>query len=215
MCGRYSNHVKAMLDWSALLGEWPEEILESHNIAPGQMIAGFTAQGGYAMRWGLIPSWSDDTSGKYSTFNARAETVTSKPAYRGAWRHGNRCLLPALGYYEWQSGPNGKQPFFIRNEKLQPLLFAGLYEPAREGGIPLSCTMLTRAAREDLAEIHSRMPVMFSIEQGQHWLQADQDQAAAMVGQLTELPINSYPVSKRVNYASNEGDDLIVPLELS
>lgn len=212
MCGRYSNHVKAMLDWSALLGDWPEEIPESHNIAPGQMVAGFTANGGHAMCWGLIPAWSDDTSGKYSTFNARVETVASKPAYRGAWRHGNRCLLPALGYYEWQKQTAGKQPFFIRSEAGQPLLFAGLYEPGRNDSIPMSCTMLTCAAREDLAAIHPRMPVLFDIEQGRDWLRADLAQAAGMIGQSTGLAIESYAVDTRVNNARNDGDDLIEPL---
>ena len=57
MCGRYSNHVKSMLDWSALLGDWPEQVSESHNIAPGQLIASFTGEGGRALRWGLIPPW--------------------------------------------------------------------------------------------------------------------------------------------------------------
>jgi len=212
VCGRYSNHVKAMLDWSALLGDWPEDVPESHNIAPGQMIAGFTLDGGHAMRWGLIPGWSDDTSGKYSTFNARIETVASKPAYRGAWRHANRCLLPALGYYEWQKQPAGKQPYFICSDEKQPILFAGLYEPARNIEIPMSCTMLTCAAREDLASIHPRMPIMFTIEQGKDWLQMDLGQAAEMIRQVTELPIQSYAVSTRVNNASNEGPDLIVPL---
>ncbi len=213
MCGRYSNHVKSMLDWSALLGKWPDEVPESHNVAPGQMVAGFTLDGGHAMRWGLIPAWSEDTSGKYSTFNARVETVTSKPAYRGAWRHANRCLLPALGYYEWQQQPSGKQPYFIRSTDGQPLLFAGLYEPGRGTAIPMSCTLLTCAARQDLAALHPRMPLMFSVEQGKSWLQADPVQAGEMMAQISGLAITTYAVSKRVNNARNAGDDLIQPLD--
>jgi putative SOS response-associated peptidase YedK len=201
-----------MLDWSALLGEWPDGVPESHNVAPGQMVAGFTLDGGHAMRWGLIPAWSDDFSGKYSTFNARVETVTTKPAYRGAWRHANRCLLPALGYYEWQQQPSGKQPHFIRSTDGQPLLFAGLYEPARGADIPMSCTMLTCAARQDLAALHPRMPLMFSIQQGQSWLQADAEEAGRMLDEITHLGITTYAVSKRVNYSRNDGNDLIEPL---
>lgn len=215
MCGRYSNHVKAMLDWSSLLGDWPEEVPESHNIAPGQMVVGFTANGGHAMRWGLIPGWADGDSGKYSTFNARIETVASKPAYRNAWRHANRCLLPALGYYEWQARADGKQPYFIHRDDEQPLLFAGLFEPARnDSGIPMSCTMLTCAARKDLAHIHPRMPIMVSLEQGRDWLAAESEQAAAILERPLELPVESYAVSKRVNNARNEGADLIDPITL-
>jgi len=213
MCGRYSNHVKAMLDWSALLGDWPEEIPESHNIAPGQNIAGFTSSGGFAMRWGLIPSWSDDLSGKYSTFNARIETVAQKPAYRHAWRASQRCLIPALGYYEWQKSATGKQPFFIYYEDFQPLFFAGLYEPLREPDIPMSCTMLTRPAREDLIHIHPRMPVVVSLADVEPWLQGDENTAETLVTRVESLPLHGYPVSTRVNNARNEGDDLIQPLD--
>ncbi len=201
-----------MLDWSALLGEWPEEVSESHNIAPGQVVAGFSLDGAHAMRWGLIPAWSDDLSGKYSTFNARVETAAIKPAYRTAWRHGRRCLLPALGYYEWQRHPEGKRPYFIRHADARPLLFAGLYESARGTEIPMSCTILTCAARQDLASIHHRMPVMLSIEQGRTWLRAEMAESANILAQITGPDIASYEVSQRVNNARNDGDDLIVPL---
>ena len=58
------------------------------------------------MRWGLIPSWaqSDTKSLKigYSTFNARAEGIDTRPAFRAAWKAGQRCLVIADGYYEWR-----------------------------------------------------------------------------------------------------------------
>ena len=38
------------------------------------------------LRWGLIPSWADDPKIGYSTINARAETVATKPAFREAFR---------------------------------------------------------------------------------------------------------------------------------
>jgi putative SOS response-associated peptidase YedK len=63
------------------------------------------------MRWGLIPRWwskplKDLT---LSTFNARVETVTTKPFFREAFKR-SRCIIPASGYYEWQDTPAGKQP---------------------------------------------------------------------------------------------------------
>ena len=33
------------------------------------------------MRWGLIPSWAKDSKIGYSTFNARAESLTTRPAF--------------------------------------------------------------------------------------------------------------------------------------
>ena len=34
------------------------------------------------MRWGLLPHWAKDEKIAYSTFNARAEEFTSKPAFQ-------------------------------------------------------------------------------------------------------------------------------------
>jgi putative SOS response-associated peptidase YedK len=38
---------------------------------------------------------------KLATFNARAETVATKPMFRSAFKR-NRCLIPVSSYYEWQ-----------------------------------------------------------------------------------------------------------------
>jgi hypothetical protein len=58
------------------------------------------------MRWGLIPSWWSKPlkDMKLATFNARAETVATKPMFRSAFKR-NRCLIPVSGYYEWQDTP--------------------------------------------------------------------------------------------------------------
>jgi hypothetical protein len=40
------------------------------------------------MRWGLISSWAKDDKFGVSTFNARADTISAKPAFRGAWKTG-------------------------------------------------------------------------------------------------------------------------------
>jgi putative SOS response-associated peptidase YedK len=45
------------------------------------------------MRWGLLPHWAKDEKVGYSTFNARAEEFTAKPAFRDAWKRGQRCLV--------------------------------------------------------------------------------------------------------------------------
>ncbi|PZV20083.1 MAG: hypothetical protein DCF18_14740 [Cyanobium sp.] len=64
---------------------------------------------GYA-QWGLVPSWLKDTRGKSRPINARSETVSQKPFFRGPWRH-HRCLLPADGFYEWLPPPEGEWPW--------------------------------------------------------------------------------------------------------
>ena len=58
----------------------------------------------------LVPFWAKDETISYSTVNARAETVATKPAFRDAFKK-RHCLIPADGYYEWkQVAPKVKQP---------------------------------------------------------------------------------------------------------
>ncbi|MFA6162194.1 MAG: SOS response-associated peptidase [Methylobacter sp.] len=87
-------------------------------------------------RWGLIPHWAKDIKIGYSTINARAETVATKPAFRNAFRH-RRCLIPADAFYEWQAILNSKvkQPWFIALWDREPMAFAGLWERWRRIGI--------------------------------------------------------------------------------
>jgi putative SOS response-associated peptidase YedK len=61
------------------------------------------------MKWGLIPRWAKDDKLAYSTFNARSEEFTTKPAFKDAWRRGQRCLVVTNGFYEWKKlDPKGK-----------------------------------------------------------------------------------------------------------
>src|SRR6202035_1757631 len=62
------------------------------------------------MRWGLIPYWAKDIKIGFSTINARAEEVETKPAFREAFQR-RRCLVPVDNFYEWKKTATGKQPY--------------------------------------------------------------------------------------------------------
>ena len=91
-----------------------------YNLAPRQQAPVLVSENNQtvlkSMRWGLIPPWSkDETIGDKLT-NARADTITEKPSYRKPFER-QRCLIPADGFYEWQTTPTGKQPFrFTRKD---------------------------------------------------------------------------------------------------
>jgi putative SOS response-associated peptidase YedK len=56
----------------------------------------------------------------FSTINAKAETVTSKPMWRGPFQR-RRCLVPADGFYEWKTlNAKTKQPYL--SHALAPFL---------------------------------------------------------------------------------------------
>ncbi len=213
MCGRFANHVTAMHDWAAILQDWPAAVATGFNVVPSQTIAAFTPEGGLAGRWGLVPPWSQAVSNRYATFNARLESVADKPAFRSAWSHGQRCLIPALGYYEWKTEAGGKQPYFVRAADGGPLVLAGLYEPGRGEEIPPSCTIITRPADAGLAGLHARMPVMLAPAQSDSWLRGSL--AVALELALGERPavVEVYAVSKAVNNPRNQGADLMQPLD--
>ena len=92
------------------------------------------------MHWGLIPPWAPTRAKAVkiarSTFNARADSIDSRPAIRGAWRAGHRCLVIADAYYEWRDAD--RQPFAVALGNRGPMTFAGLWDAlARPDGNPL------------------------------------------------------------------------------
>jgi putative SOS response-associated peptidase YedK len=76
------------------------------------------------MRWGLVPRWAKDLKVGFSTFNARADSVATKPAFRDAWQRGQRCLVVTDGCYEWRK--SDKQPFAIGMADDDLMVMAGL-----------------------------------------------------------------------------------------
>ena len=109
------------------------------------------------MRFGLIPFFAKGVPGQYSTINARVETVRTSPAYRTAWNRGQRCLVIASGFYEWQVVGEGKQPWYVSCADQPVFGFAGLWDRSvPEGGEPiLSCTIITLPASPFMAQIHN------------------------------------------------------------
>ena len=89
MCGRYNliTDVQALIDFF----EIDQTLLDAsalqprYNIAPSQdaPIVRHTGTGRELVlaRWGLVPHWSEQEKPKYSTINARAETLAEKPTY--------------------------------------------------------------------------------------------------------------------------------------
>ena len=217
MCGRFANHVQDMGRWGDILGDWPDEVAVSYNIAPGADIAAFTKEGGAPMRWGLVPAWSKTARTRYATFNARSEFLIGKPAFRGAWKHGQRCLIPLQGYYEWQTLNGGKQPYYLFAASGEPLVCAGLWDQWGSGPEQFqSCTMITRAASPAIAFIHPRMPLFVPLFKAREWLEGKPDSCAELLGPdvtpANELKLGYYPVSQQVNNPRNEGAGLCAPL---
>jgi putative SOS response-associated peptidase YedK len=173
------------------------------------------------VRWGLVPSWAKDLAIGNRMINARAESLTEKPAYRRAFAR-RRCILPADGYYEWRAPAakgGRKQPFFIRRRDGQQLAMAGIYEIWRnpevpedaEGAFVWSASIVTRPANPDTEFIHDRMPALLREDEWSWWL--DPGDADVRVPDPTANGVlEAYPVSTAVNNVRNNGAELLLPL---
>ena len=124
------------------------------------------------VRWGLLPPWVKDPREFSTLINARSETVTEKPSFRGAIRH-KRCLVPADGFYEWMGEKGSKRPFrFGRADGGGVFAMAGLYEQwmGADGSELESMAILTTDANAFMAPIHDRMPVILDPKDFELWL---------------------------------------------
>src|SRR6267143_1025312 len=138
MCGRYILAQQAKLERALQLGKvsWKFEV--SYNVAPTQAVPvvrfAHGEREGLLMRWGLVPFFAKGEPPKYSTINARIETLESVATWRGPWSRGQRCLQFAAGFYEWHVNEAGqKQPFFIHLADQEIFAFASLWDRSFSG----------------------------------------------------------------------------------
>ena len=177
-----------------------------YNISPGQKILVVVrledgSNKAVNLHWGLIPSWSKDLKISSRLINARAETLTEKPSFRNAYQH-RRCLIPATGFFEWQTTGIGKQPYHIHQPECALFAFAGLWEHwERKQETIYSCTIITTVASDKIATIHDRMPVIVTPDFYKRWL----DKTNTAVEMADFLAADAYstrqltPISTRVN----------------
>ncbi|MEI2783615.1 MAG: SOS response-associated peptidase [Candidatus Competibacter sp.] len=141
-------------------------------LGPPEAVAGL---------FGLIPHWATDTKITRRTYNARSETVATKPSFKLAWLRAQHCIIPADAIYEpdWRSG----KALATRIERAdgEPLGIAGLWSQwtSPQGQTIHSYTMLTINADDHpfMRLFHKpgdekRMLVILPPECYQGWLHA-------------------------------------------
>jgi putative SOS response-associated peptidase YedK len=205
MCGRFVLHSHP--DVVALyfgLSHVPA-YAPRYNIAPSLPVLIVRREGAALVRWGFVPHWARESSIGARLINARAETVSRKPAFRDAYRS-RRCLVPANGFYEWQRGAARKQPYYVAPAHGELFAFAGLWERWRDLE---TCTILTTEANEAMRPIHERMPAILDQDLQADWL-AGRD---AVLRPCAPGAIRAWPVGPAVNNARHESPDLVRPLD--
>jgi len=221
MCGRYVSPDEASIEreFTLVRAEW--QFPPSYNVAPTQdvPVVRMTKAGervGALMHWGLIPYWAKGVPPKYSTINATVEKLAEAATWRDPWKRGQRCIMPALGFYEWQLLPDGKnkQPYYVTLNDQDIFGFAGLWDSSTgaDGVTVQSCTIVTMPANRLMSEIHNvkhRMPAILAREDRDTWLAGTPNDAFAVIKQYPDTHLVATPVSKRVNTPKNNDSELI------
>jgi putative SOS response-associated peptidase YedK len=220
MCGRYT--VTATPEVLRALFRYEEQpnFPPHYNIAPTQPIAIVRLVDGkrhFALvRWGLLPSWVKDPRTFTLLINARGESAAEKPAFRAAMKR-RRCLIPADGFYEWQSAGDRKRPFYVRAKSGAPLAFAGLWETwtGPNGEELETAAIVTTRANRTLSPIHERMPVIVPPEAFDLWLDGasvDATTAAVLIQPAPDGQLEAYEISTAVNRTANDNPKLLEPV---
>ncbi|QDU30982.1 Putative SOS response-associated peptidase YedK [Anatilimnocola aggregata] len=207
MCGRINQKTNLRLEVPDFLQglEFPAEYVPRYNLAPSQpllALRGTDQRELVLLRWGLIPAWAKDEKIAYSTINARADTVATKPAFRAAYKS-RRCLVVADGYYEWLRQGKSKLPY-LYNVDDRPFCLAGLWERWHELE---TCTVITTEANDLAAAVHDRMPVIVDPADYSAWLAGEPIPLVPFPSDRMKVR----PVSLVVNNARNEGPQCEAP----
>lgn len=200
----------------------PRDFVSRYNIAPTTVVPAIrvrqetNTREAVDLQWGLVPFWSKDASGGARLANARAEGIATKPSFREAFRK-RRCLVPASGFYEWQTVGRQKFPWFFQQRDEAPLLLAGLWEHWRgpAGEVLETCSLITTTPNEVVAPLHDRMPVILQHAAVETWLDPSVNAASVLEPLLAPLPgelMKSTPVSPRMNNVRHESPDCIEPV---
>lgn len=229
MCGRFSldTDERGFRDTFAITNEIPAAGFHAFNIAPDQgsenrsprllPVVRHGAAGNELamMQWWLLPHWSREPFVKYSTFNARSDTVAKSPTFRDSFRS-RRCLVPASGFYEWEKRGGAKLPWNVRVRGAGLFAMAGLWDRWERGGqVVESFSVIVTEANSLMRPIHDRMPVILQPQDYARWLNPGFSEVGELLALLKPYPsenMDAFRVSTRVNNARNEGPELAEPI---
>jgi putative SOS response-associated peptidase YedK len=218
MCGRYSL-ARESVDVAVGTERVGRRGQARHNIAPSQRAPVIRRNAvGLAiddLRWGLVPEWSRDEGIGVSLINARAETLTDKPAFREAFRR-RRCLIVADGFYEWRALGRSKHPWRFVREDGGLLLFGGLWEtwsPPGHGAPLESFTVITTTPNRVVAPVHDRMPACLDRDAAALWLDPSSplELLRSLLKPGPEAGWHGYRVNPVVGQVRHDGPECIEP----
>ncbi|KAL7751360.1 hypothetical protein RI367_003220 [Sorochytrium milnesiophthora] len=228
MCGRTALNVPAVrVRQAANVARWVDEdkYRPSTNVCPQRyqpaLLQGKGQQSErylHSMRWGLVPSQTQDAReflSSFKTINARDDSVIEGKRMFRSIRNNQRCIVFAEGYYEWQTKGTRKQPFLMRRKDGKLLRLAAMYDIATVDGETLyTYTLMTTSPASSLTFIHDRMPVILGEEDADAWL-SDVPWNDRMVACIksNDNGLEHFKVDPRVGKVGVEDEAFLRPLD--
>ena len=231
MCGRYQLTQKSQpniqshyhIDYIHSLKNWKRQ----YNITPRTMAPIITQEDIHRILhlgfWSMLHPQSKtlDDALRYSTFNARTETVHQKSTFKQALEK-RRCIIPAEAFFEWIGPKERKQPLHIHKNNQSFLSMAGLFNlfipPDTNGQAIYTFTILTTKSSRWMARIHNRMPLILSDQKIDLWLSSfsSLSDINQLLSSSPSAEFECYPVDGRIlNSGLIDTPECIVNIEAS
>jgi putative SOS response-associated peptidase YedK len=230
MCGRFVSPDEAGVARAFHLGRgsWKTPFdRPRYNVAPTMPVI-MVRRGAGSGIWGFVPYWWKEEKPPGGRFNAKSETAAANGMWREAFSRA-RCLVPALGWYEWRKEERTdratgevvkvNQPYYVFRRDRGLVCFAGLMSKWKEHGsgeATLTCAILTRAAAGPPAEIHERMPVVLPEDVHLQWLDpalTGAAEASAIIDRHAQTDFELRRVGLAINRTEEDSERLIEPVE--
>ena len=218
MCGRFVNIEKK----EKILKLFPSSKLlnysnKSYNISPSNLINVIYKNNNNIFVDNLF--WSFSYFNKQNNItqfviNARIETIVSKYLFKESFIK-RKCLIISNGYFEWKKIDNTKQPYFISIPKNELMFFGGIWRQEIKNNIKTNVVcIITKDANKNLSNIHSRMPLIMSHNEGLEFLNDHDNKFLENNKSAVEDDIDYFPVSKNVNNLKNNDENCIKEINL-
>lgn len=212
MCGAYGflgvsgfqKSINLALRYNLLNNPKPRD---SYNIRPTMealVISRNSPNKGSYLKFGIEAPWKEGML----LINAKSETVGELRTYKKMFME-DRCLIPASFFFEWKiNDKDTKTPFLFRLKSKDPFSFAGIHNNA-------GFVILTVKPNDLVSDVHNRMPVILKKELEDVWLNPESTESD-LTDCMTAYPedeMETYAVGNYVSSASNQGEEVIKPVE--
>ena len=171
-----------------------------------------------AFRWGLVPPQADDINIGFKMINARAGELNEQNSYKKSFQR-QRCIIPANGFFEWQTIFKKKIPFYFRTLDQELFGLAGIYEhwTSKDGNIELTTFALVSTDANALVKpLKDEMPAILDRKDFDNWLDpvnSDTDELLSLLKPYPSEKMSTYRVGQGVNDSEKNGAALIHPVD--